>query len=116
MRPDETYLIDIVRAAETIQSFRAMTSREHFQTDVLLQSGVLHQLMVIGEATKKLSMDFRNQHPAIAWKLIAGMRDRITHAYFEIDLEEVWNTIDRDIPDLIEKLSLILPKSPSSSQ
>lgn len=55
---------------------------------------------IIGEATKNLTEEIRNKHHNIPWKKIAGMKDKITHGYFTVDLREVWNTSEKDIPIL----------------
>ena len=68
--------------------------------------------MVIGEGVKRLSFEFRDQHPEIPWYLIAGMRDHLIHAYDAVDLEEVWKTISQDIPDLLNKIEPLLPQEP----
>lgn len=73
-----------------------------------MQSGTLHQIIIIGEAVKRLSTEFRQNHPTIPWKFIAGMRDRITHGYFEVDLEEVWNTVQKDLPELVAYLKPLI--------
>ena len=80
-----------------------MTKKE-FLENSLVQSGILHQLIIIGEAVKRLSDTYRRNHAKIPWKLIAGMRDRIIHGYFDVDLEEVWNTVEKDLPMLINYL------------
>jgi len=66
--------------------------------------------MVIGEAVKRLSQDFRTRHPEIPWTLIAGMRDKLIHGYDIVDLDEVWKTADADVPDLLSLLEPLLPK------
>ena len=71
-----------------------------FLADAKTQSAVLHQLLVIGEATKRLSEGFRNQQVAIPWKAIARMRDVLIHHYDTVDLDEVWKTATTDIPVL----------------
>ena len=63
----------------------------------LIQSAVIRELGIIGEATKNLSEEIRNNIP---WKKIAGMKDKLTHGYFTVDLKEVWNTTEKDIPIL----------------
>lgn len=70
------------------------------------------RITIIGEATKRLSKDFREQHPTIPWKEIAGMRDVITHDYNEVDLDEVWTIINENPPQLLAYIEpLTLPES-----
>ena len=109
MQRDEASLIDILKAAKTEQRFKEMTNRAEFLEDELLQSGILHQLIIIGEAVRRLSKNFREIHPGVPWKLIAGMRDRLTHEYFDVDLDEVWKTMETDVPDLIKFLTPLTP-------
>lgn len=112
MQRDDASLIDILKAAKTAEQFKNMDDKAGFLKDELLQSGILHQLIIIGEAVKRLSDDFRKAHPEIPWKLIAGMRDRLTHGYFDVDLDEVWKTVDSDIPELIRLLKPLVPTNP----
>ena len=64
--------------------------------------------MVMGEAVRRLSPDFRASHPEIPWALVAGMRDKLTHGYDIVDLDEVWKTADADVPDLLSLLDVLL--------
>jgi len=81
-----------------------------FLQDIKTQSAVLHQLMVMGEAVKRLSQDFRSHHPEIPWALVAGMRDKLIHGYDIVDLHEVWRTADVvDVPGLLSLLEPLLP-------
>ena len=104
MSRDDTSILDILRAAHLILEFTDSMSREAFTSDLKTQSAVLHQLLVIGEAVKRLSFEYRAGHPDLPWKRMAGMRDNLIHAYDGIDMKEVWTTITRDIPDLIQRL------------
>lgn len=72
---------------------------------------MLHELLVIGEAAKRLSPEFRREHPQVPWKSVAGMRDQLIHAYDAVDLEEVWKTLNCDIPQLLAFLEPLLPES-----
>lgn len=82
--------------------------RSAFLGDVKTQSAVLHQLLILGEAAKRLSNDFRSSHPEVPWPLVAGMRDKLIHEYNEVDLHEVWRTTQRDIPDLLRIIDPLL--------
>jgi uncharacterized protein with HEPN domain len=75
MPRDEAVLLDIARAARLVLEFKEGLGKAAFLQDLKTQSAVLHQLMVMGEAVKRLSPDFRAEHSEIPWPLIAGMRD-----------------------------------------
>jgi uncharacterized protein with HEPN domain len=108
MEKDLKILLDIVHATRLIIRFTENMTFEEFVDDERTQSAALYQILVIGEAVKRLSSEFRAQHPHIPWKLIAGMRDRLIHGYDVIDWVEVWNTVRRDIPDLLREIEALL--------
>ena len=113
MARDDATLLDIANAARLIESFIQGMTKESFLLDTKTQSAILHQIMVIGEAAKRLSQPFREQHSMLPWSLMAGMRDHLIHGYDAVDLGEVWKTATGDIPDLLDKLEPILPRRPS---
>lgn len=78
---------------------------EEFEKDDKTISAVQHQILIIGEATKRLSLEFRNLHNNIPWKSMAGMRDVLIHSYEHADLEEIWKTVQKVMPDLQGKLA-----------
>jgi uncharacterized protein with HEPN domain len=86
-----------------------------FLADPKTQSAVLHQLLLLGEAVRRLSEAFRAAHPDIPWSLIVGMRNRLIHQYDAVDLDEVWRTVERDIPDLLASLAPLLPQNRSET-
>lgn len=66
----------------------------------MIQDAVIRNFEIIGEATKQLSNDFRNQHPPIEWKKISGMRDKLIHDYMGVDLPAIWSVVEHIIPNL----------------
>lgn len=106
---DLSALLDINAAADKVLAFSHGFDEDSFFADDRTQSAILHQLMIIGEAVKRLSSDFRAAHPEIRWTPMAGMRDVLIHAYDTVDLDEVWQTISADIPKLKSDLMALLP-------
>jgi len=94
-------LIDIIGAIELVNQYMEGIDRCKFEETVEKQDAILRRLTIIGEATKRLTKDFRSQHSSIPWKRIAGMRDIISHDYDEVDLDEVWTVVNRDLPILL---------------
>lgn len=97
--------VDGFSEAEFLEGF----SEAEFLEDARTQSAVLHQIMILGEAAKRVSRDHREAHPEAPWSLMAGMRDRLIHRYHDVDMGEVWVTVDRDIPDLLERIDPLVP-------
>ncbi|MBI4318939.1 MAG: DUF86 domain-containing protein [Chloroflexi bacterium] len=116
MKRDEPTLLDIAKAARSVQAFVQGLDKELFLKDYKTQSAVLYQIAVIGEAVKRLSREFRDHHPEIPWSLIAGMRDLLIHGYDVVDWDEVWKTATSDVPDLLTKVEPLLPREGSESQ
>ena len=110
MPRDEAVLLDIARAARLVLEFKRHMDKAAFLQDIKTQSAILHQLMVMGEAVKRLSLDFRAEHPEIPWSLLAGIRDKLIHGYDIVDLNEVWKTADTDVPELLRLVEPLLPK------
>jgi uncharacterized protein with HEPN domain len=93
MFKDDASVLDIFRAGQRVLEFVQDLSWADLETDVLRLSAILYQLEIVGEATKRLSHEFREQHPDIPWSRVAGLRDIIAHHYERIDLDVVWNVI-----------------------
>lgn len=109
MQRDTTILLDIVQAASLVSAFKEGMDKAAFDKDLKTQSAILHQLMVIGEAVKRLSNEFREKHSEIPWSAIAGMRDHLIHGYDIVDMEEVWRTATVDVPSLLTALITLVP-------
>jgi len=108
---DEAHVLDILNAARLAIEFKGSADKEAFLADAKSQSAVLHQLLVIGEAVKRLSPEFRAAHPEAPWKLIAGTRDKLIHFYEGVDLEEVWKMVISDLPELIRQIEPLATES-----
>ncbi len=83
-------------------------AKEDMEKDDVLRYAVERNFTVIGEAAKRVPESVRKENPQIPWKEMAGMRDIIIHEYDEIDLDEVWGTIEKDIPEALEKINRLL--------
>ncbi len=110
MSRDSATLLDIHQAARLIGEFTQGMDRAAFLADVKTQSAVLHQLLLIGEGVRRLSPQFREDPPEPPWGSITGMRNRLIHEYDAVDLEEVWATVSRDIPALVQQIVPLLPE------
>ena len=106
MPRDRESLIDIVTAIKRILRYTDGISRVELEANDEKLSAILYQITIIGEATKRLSSTFRQQHSEIPWREIAGMRDVIVHEYDQLDLDVVWDVIKNKLSEL---LSLITP-------
>ncbi len=114
MQRDRAYLVDIQLMARDALQFTEDMDYETFRKDRKSQLAVVRCLEVIGEAAKRLSNTFRNNHPSIPWSSMAGMRDVLIHAYDRVDLERVWTTLREDLPPLIKALDSIVPAETDS--
>lgn len=94
------YLKDIKNAIEAINIFIKGLDFEQFKSDDKTSSAVIRKFEIIGEATKNLPDKIKDKYPQIPWKDIAGMRDKLIHAYSEVDLNLVWQTIQKRLPEL----------------
>ncbi len=94
------YLNDIIESIADIKEFTAGMTRESFSIDKKTIKAVVRSLEVIGEAANKLPDDVRDGYPEISWQEIIGMRNRLIHEYFGVDLDIVWQTIEEDLKPL----------------
>ena len=104
------YLDHMRQAATDARDFVEGLSREDFLADKRTQQAVIMSLIVIGEAATKVMdgyAEFADQHRQVPWRSMRGMRNRIAHGYFDINLDVVWDTVQTALPELLEQL----PKS-----
>lgn len=105
---DTAYLKHIMDAIYRISEYIQDLEYDKFMVNNLIQDGVIRQLEIIGEATKRLSKEFTDRYPKIPWKDIAGMRDKLIHGYLGVDLDAVWDTAKKDIPGLRKEIEKII--------
>jgi uncharacterized protein with HEPN domain len=103
-------------AARDARGFCARRSRLDLDDDRLLALGLLKCLEIIGEAAARVEMESRAGAPRIPWTDIVGMRNRLVHAYYDIDLDQVWQTVTEDVPLLITELEQVLAASSSGGE
>lgn len=98
------FIEHILDSIKNIETFMKNISKEYFFKNREKQSAVIRQIEVIGEAVKNIPDSFRGEYPNIPWIKIAGMRDKLMHHYFGVNLNTVWKVIKENIPDLKEKI------------
>ena len=108
MRPDSAFLKDVLTACQKIESIVAANSEESFLKDEVLTAAVLHHLTVIGEAFGRLSVELQGRHPEVPWRQIVAVRNRIVHAYFDLDWQILWDAAIEDVPELRRQILNIL--------
>ncbi|GAB4137559.1 MAG: DUF86 domain-containing protein [Cyanobacteria bacterium J069] len=106
-RDDRVYIGHMLDTANKAVGFVSGLSREDFDEDEQLRLSLTHLLQVIGEAARRVSLDFRAAHPQIPWKAIVGMRSKVVHDYLNVDEDVVWNTVIHDLPSLVTELEKI---------
>jgi uncharacterized protein with HEPN domain len=111
MSPDDVIrLRHMADAAESALRFCLGRKRADLDTDDMLRFALTRAVEIIGEAANKVSIEARTQIPDIAWSAIVGMRNRLVHAYFDVDSEILWTTVSERLPSLLRELKVILSK------
>lgn len=111
MTDDQIYLQDICDRFNRIEDY-TQGGKTEFMQSFLIQDGVIRSFEVIGEAVKQLSPELRQEYPHVPWRRMAGFRDVLIHNYSGINLDEVWNVVERDIPNLKPYILEILSNEP----
>ena len=108
MPRDQTSLIDINNAIRRILRYTEGISKSQLEINDEKLSAILYQITIIGEATKRISLTFRQQHPEIPWREMAGMRDVIVHEYDQLDLDVVWDVVENKLSQLLILINPLL--------
>jgi uncharacterized protein with HEPN domain len=106
-RSDRDLLSDIKEAAQRIATYTTGMTYNAFLGDTKTQDAVIRNLEIIGEATKNLSGELRAKYPDLPWKGMAGVRDRLIHDYFGVNLDIVWQIITAELPEVVVKVEAI---------
>ena len=107
MRSDAERLDDILAAAESAVRFTRPSGQGRTEDEVLL-AALTYQIIIIGEASRAISDETRADFPTLPWHRMVGMRNRVVHAYWSVDSDNVWGTVETDLPQLIEELHRVL--------
>jgi uncharacterized protein with HEPN domain len=111
MKKDDTvYLRHIIDAIQRIEKYTKNLNQDQFTANYLVQDGVIRQIEIIGEPAKRVSNQLRNNTSHIPWKDIVGMRNKLIHDYFGVDVDAVWDTVVRDIPGLKQDIQELINK------
>lgn len=107
---DRIRLTHMIEAAEAAQRFTAGRQRADLDTDQMLLFAVVRAVEIVGEAAGKVSPEVRAAVPGLPWAAIVGMRNRMAHAYFNIDHDMVWQTVQHELGPLLQLLRAALAK------
>ena len=108
-KTDEVCLQHMLDATRKAVAFTQGRTRTDLDNDEILALAVVRLIEILGEAAKNVSQTTKDQFPEISWRQIAGTRDRLSHAYFEVNLDMIWDIIASDLPPLIERFETLLP-------
>ena len=115
MRRDDAYLLDMLLAGRDAVQFATGLTFPVFERSRLHQNAILKAIETVGEAAAKISQETRKAHPEIPPKEIVGMRNRLVHVYFDVNLYRVWQTVQHDVPRLVAMLEPLVPPEPDPS-
>ncbi|NJN86925.1 MAG: DUF86 domain-containing protein [Leptolyngbyaceae cyanobacterium SL_7_1] len=114
MQRDPQSIIDIVDSINLIFEYTKNADWQAFASSTKDQDAVIRRLTIIGEATKRLSSEFRTQHSEVPWKQMAGLRDVVVHDYDDLKLDVVRDIIELELPLVLQQLLPLLPPPPES--
>ncbi|MBD3346560.1 MAG: DUF86 domain-containing protein [Chitinivibrionales bacterium] len=107
---DRVRLTHMLEASRDAISFSGSMTEDELSENRMVLQAIVRSIEIIGEAASQVSQAYRAKHPEIPWKDIVGMRNRLIHAYFEIDPELVYSTVQHDLPILVGQLEKLSPE------
>lgn len=113
-RDFRVYLEDILDAARKAQQFLSGLTFEQFEADEKTVFAVVRALEIVGEEAKLVPAEVRDRAPEIPWHVMAGMRDKLIHAYAGVDLQVVWRTVHEELPSVVAQVEALLAEFESS--
>jgi len=106
---DDVRLRHMLEAAQEAREFAAGRRRSDLDADRMLLRALTQAITIVGEAASRVSREFQESNPQIPWPDIVAMRNWLVHAYFDIDADQVWATVEEDLPPLIVELERLIP-------
>ncbi len=109
--PDVLFLRHMLDAIDRVVEATERVSVEEFNRDWMIQDAIIHELQILGEAAGRVSREFTDRHPEVPWSKVTGLRHKIVHDYFALDLKIVWDTAKLDVPAVRPIIQTLLEKS-----
>ena len=109
---DPANLWDMLQAAEKVKDFLKNKNFYDFMADEMLRAAVERNLGIIGEAARRISEEFKQEHPEIPWRQIIAQLNVVNHEYNDIDYKEIWNVVSFHLPRLVDQIRLLIPPLP----
>lgn len=100
----ELFLDDIIEASSRISTYIKYLDSDVFMKDIMIQDAVIRNFEIVGEAVKNLPQDFREEYSYVNWRGASGMRDKLIHGYFGVDLSILWSTAKKDLPQFSKEI------------
>lgn len=109
-RSSKLFVVDILESIGLIEKYTKGATDKKFLDDDALQDAVIRRLEIIGEATKNIPLEIKQENPKIPWEQMAGMRNVLSHEYFGITMKRIWDATQKDLPKLKRQIEKLLEK------